>query len=394
MATYFIGIIRFNLLRTTPIALRTVLDKISDLYVVIDEGAHILDYNSPFAEVFGEYAEIRKGMNIHRAISGSKIGIVAENFDNAIEYCRDSGAIFSMEFKVLSKGRSKYYNVEFTPLIIENVYCGIILLLRDITQAKHDIEELKSSQVKLIERERLASLGQLMGGIAHNLKTPLLAIAGRVESLNALTAEYEKSIGIATVTHADHAEIAAEMRQEVSKIKNHISYISDIISAIKAQTVKSSNEQRESFTIGELIRRVGILLQHELISKNCKLSVELLADEKLTLGGDVVSLIQVLDNIIINAIHAYKGTKGVIILKIWNNDRRELCISIADNAGGISQEVQDKLFRQMITTKGTDGTGLGLYISYATVVGMFDGKITFTSVENHGTEFTITLPLG
>ena len=394
VATYLIGIVRFNLLRATPIALRTVIDRISDLYVVIDENLCVIDYNAPFSKVFGKHVIIRKNMDIRRAVEDNEIGISAESFFGIIEYCRETGALFSKEFKMLSDGRIKYFDVEFTPLLIETTYCGCILLLRDITQAKANMEEIKRNQNMLIERERLASLGQLMGGIAHNLKTPILAASGRVESLHALINEYEKSVGSRGVTKKDHIEIAGEMRQEVNKVKDHISYISDIISAVKEQTVKFSAEKKETFTVDELIKRVGILLQHELISKGCKLKIEFSAGSNLMLSGDITSLIQVLDNIIINAIYAYKGAAGVIELKVWKEDgRQELNILIADKAGGIAKEVQDKLFRQMVTTKGTDGTGLGLYISHATVAGMFGGKMAFTSVPGQGTEFIITLPL-
>lgn len=394
MVAYLIGIFRFNLLRTTPIALRTVIDRISDLYIVIDDYMRILDYNAPFAKIFGEYAELKKNMNIHRLIDANKIGIVADNFFSGIDYCRETNAVFSNEFRLLFSGAIKFYNVEFTPLVIENTYCGCILLLRDITRAKADMEEIRRNQNRLVERERLASLGQLTGGIAHNIKTPLLAVSGRIESIYALIGEYEESIGAKGVTKDDHAEIANEMRQEAGKIKNHISYISDIISAVKAQTVKFSAEMKESFTVDELLKRVGILLQHELISKNCELKVEMQSEGTQVLSGDITSLVQVLDNIIINAIQAYNGAAGKITLKVWKEKPQpELHIVISDNAGGIPIEIQDRLFRQMVTTKGASGTGLGLYISYSTVVGMFGGKMSFTSVENKGTAFTIILPL-
>ena len=392
--TYFIGIFKFNLLRATPIALRTVIDRISDLYIVIDENMRVLDYNEPFARVFGEYIKVKKNMDVRRSIEESVgLGLTEENFIAVIARCRDCGTVLSREFKLLSKGAVKYYTAEATPLNIDGVYCGCILLLRDITQAKIDMEEIKRSQTMLIERERLASLGQLMGGIAHNLKTPILAASGRAESLLSLIDECVESMGNDTVTKEDHAEIAKEMRREVNKIKSHMSYISDIISTVKDQTVKFSAEQKGFFTTGEMLKRVEILMQHELLSKKCELKIENSLDGDLSVTGDIISLIQVLDNIIINSIQAYGDTGGVIKLCLWHT-QNELFISVSDRAGGIKKEIRDKLFRQMITTKGIDGTGLGLYISYATVAGMFGGKMTFKSVEDEGTEFLIALPLG
>jgi len=390
--TYIVGIFRFNLLRVNPIALRTVIDKISDLYVVIDGEMRIMDYNEPFYIAFKPYFKIKKNADAREAIGGNVAGMTPEKFAGIVNDCRETNAVFGMEFKLITDEGVKFYMVEFTPLTIDKVYCGCILLLRDVTQAKTDMEEIRRNQSMLVERERLASLGNLMGGIAHNLKTPIVTISGRLESLRALIDEYEESVGNAEVTKEDHSEIAGEMRRETEKIRGHLSYISDIISAVKAQTVKYNAGVEVFFTVGELIKRVEILLQHELMRKGCELLVELLADPDLSISGDITSLVQVIDNIVINAIHAYKGAKGAIRLKI-RRDKDELIISIADKAGGIKKEVQDKLFRQMITTKGTEGTGLGLYISFSTIVGMFKGNMDFVSNEGEGTEFTITLPI-
>ena len=255
------------------------------------------------------------------------------------------------------------------------------------------IEEINRNHSMLIEQERLLSIGQLIGGIAHNLKTPIMAITGRTESLGALIDEYQESIGNTEVTPYDHLEIAGEMRQELEKIRNHIFYISDVITAVKDQTVKYSAEIRESFIIKDLVDRIDILMQHELIRSNCELVFEKHVSDDLIIDGSINSLVQVINNIVLNAIHAYKGVKGQIRLSISHKHPRELIFSVSDDAGGIPDDIQEKLFQQMITTKGKDGTGLGLYISYSTIVGMFGGKMWYNSIAGQGTEFFISIPL-
>ena len=94
-----------------------------------------------------------------------------------------------------------------------------------------------------------------------------------------------------------------------------------------------------------------------------------------------------------NAIQSYEGKTNQTIDLIVENDDKNLYISIRDHGCGLPKKVKDKLFKEMITTKGKNGTGLGLYMSYSTIKAHFGGDITFDSVEGQGTTFTITLPL-
>ena len=94
-----------------------------------------------------------------------------------------------------------------------------------------------------------------------------------------------------------------------------------------------------------------------------------------------------------NAIQAYNGkTNETIELKV-QKERDKLVISVIDHAGGMPKEVSDKLFKEMITTKGKNGTGLGLFMSYSNIRAHFNGNITVQSVEGSGTTFKIYLPL-
>ena len=94
------------------------------------------------------------------------------------------------------------------------IIIGIVLtglLLKDVTQHKEDMETIKNNQDVLMERERLAGLGQLIGGIAHNLKTPIMSIAGATQGLENLIKEYDESIDDPLVNSQDHHDIAKDM---------------------------------------------------------------------------------------------------------------------------------------------------------------------------------------
>jgi len=168
--------------------------------------------------------------------------------------------------------------------------------------------------------------------------------------------------------------------------------MSDVISTVKDQAVKLNSTISGAFTLHELIHRVDILMKYELIRTNCVLLKEIDIDDKITIKGDVNSLVQIFDNIIVNSIQAYNGKKGKIILRVYRDDDN-IILSLKDFAGGLDKNVTDSLFKQMVTTKGKNGTGIGLYISYSTIKGMFRGNMWFESNDNVGTEFFISIPM-
>jgi signal transduction histidine kinase len=167
--------------------------------------------------------------------------------------------------------------------------------------------------------------------------------------------------------------------------------MSDIISTVKEQAAQFNVDSQGSFTLEMLIKRVKILMKHELIKHGCTLTQEIQADPNVQIRGDINSLVQILDNIIINAIQAYEGQEGEIRLVVSANTHGTL-IAIRDFGKGVSPKVKNRLFREMITTKGKNGTGLGLYMSYSTIKGMFRGNMWFDTKEGAGTVFYIQLP--
>lgn len=243
-----------------------------------------------------------------------------------------------------------------------------------------------------MERERLASLGQMIGGIAHNFKTPIMSISGGLEAISDLLDEYENSISDKEVTSEDHHEIAAEILDWVEKIRPYCSYMSDIMSAVKGQTTNFNDSTNQSFTLEELIKRVKILMSHELKKNKCELIIDIKINENTKITGEINNLVQILNNLISNAIESYDGEGGkveIIVSKKGSN----LEIVTKDSGSGIPENIKDKLLKEMITTKGKNGTGLGLYMSYSTIKGKFQGSMNIESEKGKGTAITISIPL-
>ena len=144
----------------------------------------------------------------------------------------------------------------------------------------------------------------------------------------------------------------------------------------------------------EFVKKVNILMKHELSKALVELKVIQEVDSRLIINGSVNSLVQVVNNMISNAIQAYNGKAGEYIYLIIKKDTKNVIISVKDNGSGLPQSVQDKLFKEMITTKGKNGTGLGLFMSYSTIRAHFNGDINFESQVGQGTTFNICIPLG
>jgi len=389
---YIYAIFKYEFLNVTPIALQKVVDLISDSFLVLNESLNIIDYNRTFVEIFGETLKIKRNDKIVDLLtSNATLDFDVDLFCNFIEKAReDKKSVIFEKYIKLASG-DKYFTIEMTPIITRENYIGTIILFKDITQNKKDLEIIKRNQEMLIERERLASLGQLVGGIAHNLKTPIMSISGGLEALRDLINEYNESIIDSTVTIDDHREIAREMLEWIEKIKPHCAYMSDVISAVKGQAVQMNDSSTNSFTLEELVKKVEVLMKHELKMHHCSLNILLQADKNNLLVGEINSLIQALNNIIVNAIHSYDNKIGDINFLISENENN-IDFAVTDYGKGMPVEIQNRLFKEMVTTKGKNGTGLGLYMSYSTIKGHFGGNMWLESEENKGTTFYISIP--
>ncbi len=256
-----------------------------------------------------------------------------------------------------------------------------------------NIQQIKNNQDLLIERERLASLGQMVGGIAHNLKTPIMSIAGADEGLHQLVEELDASIGNPVVTEEDFHAIAKDMQEWIDKIKTHTAYMSDVITAVKGQAVTLSDSQVFPFSVSDLFKQVDILMKHELKSALVTLRLHNDVPDKIQINGNINSLVQVLNNMISNSIQAYSGKSDEFIDLTANlRDNTTIELVVKDYGPGLPKVVQENLFKQMITTKGKAGTGLGLFMSYSNIKAHFHGDMTFKTEKNKGTEFIITIP--
>lgn len=394
-----IAIFQLHVLDIKPIATQHILNAISDSYLVLSDMGLVVKYNRNFEELFAKEYGITENKKLIDCVSREDIiqNSPVYNMISALESCKQGDSLISYEqslsFETDEGPIKKYFVVDVSPLEVNGQIYGFVMMFKDITQLRNSMKRLQDSQERMMEQERFAFLGQMIGGLAHNLKTPIMSISGCVSAAEALVEECEESLDDVDVSKEDYLEIYGEMRDWLNKVKESTSYMSDIITAIKGQAANISTDENITFTIDEMIKRSMLLMRHELLNSGCRLTVNYDRNVDISLSGDINNLVQVVGNLLSNAIYAQKQKGGGEIELEILCDKENLKILVKDRGSGISPNVIDKLFKSMVTNKGTMGTGLGLYISNAVIRGKFNGEMWGENREGGGSIFGISIPI-
>lgn len=394
-----IAIYQLHLLDLKPIATQRVLDGISDCYLLLSDKGLICSYNKSFETVFASQYGIKESRYLKDCIREEDISKKTAIYVlmTAIRSCMEAESVISYEQSMTVKkenGVQKYYYIaEVSPLIVNKKNEGFVVIFKDITQLKKSMQQLQDNQTRMIEQERFAFLGQMIAGLAHNLKTPIMSISGCVSSVESLVDECSSSLQDPQVVAEDYAEIYGEIRDWLGKIQDSTAYMSEIITAIKGQASSVSTFGDNSFTLDELMKRTMLLMRHELMSSGCRLIPKYDPNQVVRLNGDINNLVQVLDNLLCNAIYAQKNTGNDDIFITIEVDDEKLQASVRDSGCGVAPEVRDRLFRGMVTNKGTKGSGLGLYISNTVIRGKFGGEMWVEDNPGGGAIFGFSIPL-
>ena len=394
-----IAIYQLHILDIRPIAMQRVLDWISDCYLVLSDKGVVISYNKPFEKILASGYGIVKSRYLSDSVKKEDVykKTAIYNLLTAVTSSREACSTISYEQAVtIDTGegtRKNYYVVDVTLLYIKEILSGFVVIFKDVTQLKLSMQQLQDSQARMMEQERLASLGQMIGGLAHNLKTPIMSISGCISAVENLVEECRDSLEDPDVTADDYREIFKEMEQWFEKVRESSSYMSDIITAIKGQAANVNTNVDAMFTTEELIKRSMLLMRHELMSSGSRVITETEENCTYTIRGDVNNLVQVLNNLLSNAIYSQKQVGGGDIVIGVKKDEDNLKIYVKDTGTGISAGVKERLFRAMVTNKGAHGTGLGLYISDAVVKGKFGGNMWVEDNPEGGAIVGVSIPL-
>lgn len=309
--------------------------------------------------------------------------------------------------RILALEKEKEYQI--TQEIRASLELEVSERTRDLVKQKEalqqTLEELKSTQDQLVHSEKMASLGELTAGIAHEIQNPLNFVNNFSEVSNELIGEIKEEL----IKNSDARdmglieEILHDLEQNLTKINTHGKRADSIVKGM-LQHSRNSGEEKELTNVNTLADEYMRLSYHGLRAKdktfNADFSLELAEDlpEMLMVPQDIG---RVLLNLINNGFYAVAerrkaegeyGFKPLVTLST-KKSQKGIEIAVTDNGYGIPKEIQGKIFQPFFTTKPTgSGTGLGLSMSYDIITKGHGGELSVKSQEGQGTTFTIHLP--
>ncbi|OON68919.1 ATP-binding protein [Hymenobacter sp. CRA2] len=303
------------------------------------------------------------------------------------------------EQEIAEKRRIEAENSELERMVAERT----ATLTQQAQELQHALDELKTTQDQLIQSEKMASLGELTAGIAHEIQNPLNFVTNFSDVSAELVQELLEEQQRPDRDPDLEAELLADLKQNLEKITHHGQRAASIVRGMLEHSRQNTGE-RQPTDVNKLADEYLRLAYHGLRAKNKSFNATITTFFDPAVGSIAAvsqDLGRVLLNLFTNAFYAVQkrqeaaGAGFVPTVNVATRRRAEghIEIRVQDNGTGIPAEVQQKIFQPFFTTKPTgEGTGLGLSLSYDIVTKGHGGNIEVESAEGQGTEFIITLP--
>ena len=260
-------------------------------------------------------------------------------------------------------------------------------------ELEQTILNLKQIQNKLIESEKMASLGGLVAGVAHEINTPVgIGLTG-ITHLLEITENIKKEYELDNISQEEFELYLKSSKELASIININLKRTADLIRSFKQIAVDQTNESKREFNLNIYIKETLLSIQH--ITNKTNLNINVCCPDDLIINSYPGSFSQVITNLIINSIrHAYEEEQIGIIYIEAVKDNEILKLIYKDDGKGISTRNLPKIFEPFFTTnREHGGTGLGLNIIYNIITSTLDGSIICKSILNEGVIFEMSIPL-
>jgi signal transduction histidine kinase len=266
----------------------------------------------------------------------------------------------------------------------------------ELERANHELSQaldtLRRTQDDLISAEKMASLGSLVAGIAHELNTPIGNSLLAATTLSDRLAEFKRHMADNTLKRSTMNEHLADVELACSLISGSLNRAANLISSFKQVAVDQTNDKQRKFDLRNVLEDTMATFAPRLRRANCSSVIEV--DGEVTLDSYPGSLCQVINNLINNAlVHAFEGRSESAIGIRAQCERGAVLIAFQDDGVGMNDDVLRHVFDPFFTTKmGNGGTGLGMNIVYNIVTGVLGGRIDIDTRVGHGTTVHIEIP--
>ena len=356
----------------------------------------------PFIQVINSHYPL-----VGASITAGLVHFVAPKFYNKYDNYFEIAIIGAFVWILARWATTKKQREEFIFVTQQNKMLDNLVAERtaELTQQKdelqHTLELLQTTQQQLIQSEKLASLGELTAGIAHEIQNPLNFVNNFSEVSMELVDEMEAELAKGDTEEAN--AIAADIKQNLGKIIHHGKRADAIVKGMLQHSRASSNT-KEPTDINKLADEYLRLAYHGLRAKDKTFNAELVTHYAENLPEITVvpqDIGRVLLNLFNNAFYAVQKKQAVAgegyrptVELSTTMQNGFITITVKDNGTGIPDDVKDKIMQPFFTTKPTgEGTGLGLSLSYDIVVKAHGGRIDINSTEGEGSEFIVNLPV-
>ncbi|WP_317204195.1 ATP-binding protein [Janthinobacterium sp.] len=260
----------------------------------------------------------------------------------------------------------------------------------DLSEA---LDSLQRTQHDLLAAEKMASLGSLVAGIAHELNTPIGNSLLASTTLSDRVQEFDRVVVAGALRRSALTAHLDEVRQAAGLIAGSLQKAANLIASFKQVAVDQTNDQRRGFDLLLVLQDTLATYLPRLRRARCAATLDIPAG--LTMDSYPGSLYQVINNLINNSlVHAFEGrASGAISMRASVQDDGQIALLFGDDGRGMSDEVLRHVFDPFFTTKmGQGGTGLGMNIVYNIVTGVLGGRINITTAPEQGTTIRIVVP--
>ncbi|MDC8829752.1 sensor histidine kinase [Alteromonas gilva] len=257
------------------------------------------------------------------------------------------------------------------------------------------LEKLHQFQHQIVENEKMASLGDMVAGVAHEVNTPIgLGITASTMMLDRL-AVIDQQFKDKTLKASSMQKFISESRENLNIIYRNLDRAAQLISSFKQVAVDQSSEEPRDINVQQLIDETLMSLQPRLKKVNHVINIDCAPTLNVTCKAGPLN--QILINLVMNSlIHAFENIEvGHIDITVRLTDEQKLKIIYSDDGSGIPNNIKNRIFDPFVTTKrGQGGSGLGMHLVFNLVTQALNGNITLKSEKGNGVEFTVIIPVG
>jgi signal transduction histidine kinase len=275
-----------------------------------------------------------------------------------------------------------------------SVLAALFAEIRDKRRSAEAALHVSETQRYLIETERLAALGGLVAGVAHEISSPIGTSLTVASTLAHRSTDFTDQIASGQVRRAQLVEFADGCRGAAEQLVANLQRAGGLIQSFKQVAVDRSSDDRRAFDLKLATEQVIASVRSRLLKSQSSLAIEMPSD--IIVDSFPGHYGQVLTNLIFNAVtHGFTdGPGGHMLIKARRLGMEQVEVTFSDDGSGIAEEVQRHVFDPFFTTRRAQGsTGLGLYIVYNLVTQQLGGRITLVSAPGQGTTICMTLPL-